>query len=86
MKSIPIFNRGTAGEIDPWGQWSTAVVFTSNSPLSGLNRIRAAHPAGSRIEVRQEIKVDADNIRILSDPAVARAVDELLALSPGRRG
>ena len=70
-----------AGEIDPWAQWSTAVVFTSNSPLSGLNGIRAACPPGSRIEVRHEITVDVDNKGILADPAVARAVDELLALS-----
>ncbi len=73
-----------AGEIDPWAQWSTAVVFTSNSPLSGLNGIRAACPPGSRIEVRHEIMVDVDNKGILADPAVARAVDELLALSSHR--
>jgi hypothetical protein len=66
-----------AGEIDPWSQWSTAVVFTSNSPLCGLNGIRAARP----IEVGREIMVDVDNNGILADPAVARAVDELLALS-----
>jgi len=74
-----------AGEIDPWGQWSTAVVFTSNSPLSGLNGIRAARPNGPRIEVRQEITVDVDNNWILADPSVARALDELLAL-PSHRG
>jgi hypothetical protein len=68
-----------AAEIDPWGQWSRAVVFTSNSPLSGLNRIRAGRPDGPRIEVRHEIPVDVDNMRLLSDPAVARAVDGLLA-------
>jgi hypothetical protein len=66
-------------EIDPWDQWSAAVVFTSSSPLSGLNALRAALKDGSRIEVRQEIPVDVDNMRLLSDPAVARAVDELLA-------
>jgi hypothetical protein len=73
-----------AGEIDPWARWSTAVVFTSNSPLSGLNSIRAARPTSSRIEVRHEITVDADNRRILADPAVARAVDELLAVNSHR--
>jgi len=74
-----------AGEIDPWGQWSTAVVFTSNSPLSGLNGTRAARPNGPRIEVQQEITVDVDNNWILADPSVARALDALLAL-PSPRG
>jgi hypothetical protein len=69
-----------AAEIDPWNRWSTAVVFTSNSPLSGFNAMRAARPNGPRIEVRQEITVDVDNMRLLSDPGVARSVDELLAL------
>lgn len=73
-----------AAEIDPWDQWSTAVVFTSNSPLSGFNGIRAARPAGPPIEVREEITVDVDNMRLLADPAVARAVDELLAVSSDR--
>jgi hypothetical protein len=68
-----------AAEIDPWEQWSTAVVFTSNSPLSGLNALRATRPAGPRIEVQREIMVDVDNNGILADPSVARAVDELLA-------
>jgi len=80
-------------EIDPWNQWSTAVVFTSISPLSGLNAMRAGRTNGPPIEVRQEIAVDVDNMRILSDPAVARAVGELLtrdddgrvvAAEPGR--
>jgi hypothetical protein len=70
-----------AGQIDPWRQWGTAVVFTSTSPRSGLNRLRAGRQDGPRIEVRQEIRVGVDNRRILSDPAVARAVDELLAAS-----
>jgi hypothetical protein len=64
-----------AADVDPWDQWSTAVVFTSTSPLSGLNAMRAAHP----VEVGQEIHVDVDNVRLLGDPAVARAVDEILA-------
>jgi hypothetical protein len=69
-------------EIDPWGQWSTAAVFTSTSPLCGLNAIRAARPDGPRIEVQHEITVDVDNMRLLADPAVARVLDELLASYP----
>jgi hypothetical protein len=67
-----------ADEIDPWDQWSSATVFTSTTQRSGLNAIRAASPDGPPIEVRQEITVDVDNMRLLSDPAVARTVDELL--------
>jgi hypothetical protein len=82
-----------AGEIDPWDHWSTAVVLTSNSPLSGFNAMRAGRQDGPRIEVRHEIAVDVDNMRLLSDPAVASVVYELLtrdddgrvmAAEPGR--
>jgi len=67
-----------AAETDPWRQWRRAVVLTSTSPRSGLNALRAARPQGPAIEVAREIAVDVDNRRMLADPAVARAVDELL--------
>jgi hypothetical protein len=69
-------------EIDPWDQWSAAAVFTSTSPRSGLNALRAAGRGGPPIEVRQEIMVDVDNTRLLADPAVAHALDELLTSFP----
>jgi hypothetical protein len=75
LSSFMRYLAAASADVDPWDQWSTAVVFTSTSPLSGLNAMRAAHP----VEVGHEIPVDVDNMRLLADPAVARAVDEILA-------
>jgi hypothetical protein len=74
LSSFMRYLAAASADVDPWDQWSTAVVFTSTSPLSGLNAMRAAHP----VEVGHEIPVDVDNMRLLADPAVARAVDEIL--------
>jgi len=50
--------------------------------VTGLNALRAAGRGGPPIEVRQEITVDVDNTRLLADPAVAHALDELLTSFP----
>jgi hypothetical protein len=64
-----------ASQIDPLPQWRDAIVYTSNSPLSGLNAMRTS---GLDIPVGQEIAVDIDHATMLADKDLATAVDELL--------
>lgn len=65
-----------AGDIDPRERWRSAVAFSSNTPLSGLNAMRSA---GTEVVVAREIRCDVDHGGMLADQALAATVSELLS-------
>jgi hypothetical protein len=67
-----------AADIDPLERWRSAVAFSSTSPLSGLNAMRAAG-WGDRIEVRREITVDVEHGAMLAHKDLADGFAELVA-------
>ncbi|MEV3861171.1 hypothetical protein AB0J38_43545 [Streptomyces sp. NPDC050095] len=64
-----------ASEIDPREEWRSAVSYSSNSPLSGLNAMRTA---GVDVPVAQEIPIATDHGIMLADKDLAKQVAELL--------
>ncbi|MFG2533177.1 hypothetical protein [Streptomyces sp. NPDC048516] len=64
-----------AGDIDPLDQWRSAVACSSNTPLSGLNAMRAA---GAEISVAREIHFDVDHGSMLAQKELAATVTDLL--------
>ncbi|WP_329224135.1 hypothetical protein [Streptomyces canus] len=64
-----------ASEINPLQEWRSAVAYSSNSPLSGLNAMRTA---GVDIVVAQEIPVSTDHGIMLADKDLAARVTDLL--------
>ncbi|MGX7829582.1 hypothetical protein ACTG9Q_31270 [Actinokineospora sp. 24-640] len=73
---------GVAAALDPRPGWSKATVFTSTSPRSGLNRMRAT-PGIAEIATGDEVRVEVEHRDLLRDPAAAEAVSRLLAPDAG---
>jgi hypothetical protein len=69
-----------ASEIDPREEWRSAVTFSSTSPLSGLNAMRAS---GLEVAVGREITIEVDHATMLADKDLAAAVSDVLS-RPGQ--
>jgi len=67
-----------ASEIDPLDRWRSAIVFSSTSPLSGLNAMRASGMGADVIAVAREITFDVDHGTMLADQDIATMVSDLL--------
>lgn len=67
-----------AAGTDPVPAWRSATVFTSTSPTSGLNGLRAMDPSIGEVAGR-ELRFDLTHGELLRDEAVARTVRELLS-------
>jgi len=66
-----------ASQIDPLDQWRRAIAFSSKSPLSGLNAMRAS---GLDILVGKEIGLDAEHGTLLANRDLAAQVSDLLSV------
>ncbi|RKN47499.1 hypothetical protein [Micromonospora endolithica] len=64
-----------ASELDPRERWREAVAFSSNTPLSGLNAMRAN---GVEVAVAKEVHCPVEHAGMLADRRLAEAVAELL--------
>ncbi|TDD94231.1 hypothetical protein [Actinomadura rubrisoli] len=66
-----------AGRIDPLPEWRKAIAFSSASPLSGLNAMRASG-LGGEVTVAEEIGIDVDHGTMLAHAGLAASFTALL--------
>ncbi|MGW0787732.1 hypothetical protein ACWD04_05635 [Streptomyces sp. NPDC002911] len=72
----------TAAGLDPRPGWQGALVVTSASESSGLNRMRTT-PGVAPIEVADERRFEVEHRDLLRTPAIAEMVAGVLAARPG---
>ncbi|HUR08574.1 MAG TPA: hypothetical protein VM347_38960 [Nonomuraea sp.] len=70
-----------AGGIDPRERWQLAQAFSSATPMSGLNAMRASGIGPDQVSVGREIAVDVEHGSMLADKQIAKTVSQLLEQS-----
>ncbi|MFD7033804.1 hypothetical protein ACFWAR_37815 [Streptomyces sp. NPDC059917] len=68
----------TAEQIEPAAAWRRSVVFTSSTPTSGLNALRALNPGAFDDVAAEELRFDTAHVDLLRTPAIADAVSALI--------